>query len=333
MTLPKALSLLLLLLFLHPSLPALDNGEGKKSTEYRDEALELIREKAYPEALKLLDEAVNRFPDDEELVGLHQSVMDLMALENPVFGEDPPPPRDESSWDRQQKPDFAVTARDDAKTGSGEKGRNTIAVDLSAKTMTNLGSLEDPLTFLSSLGTSFGAAADFRYYVPLFRRLIGLGIWYEGYMGGFDGVELLPAFFHQGGFNLLLRSFPIETSDVRSELSLELGGGITFFRNTPDQEKTIYYRLLMQLAIYAEDPLLYRLFEYESLKNLYLKGGVRFFYYFVEDSNMVRYRVGMTLKPRRKGWNTGVFFHLEDMDIADWKLSSWGIIFQVGFRF
>jgi len=307
----------------------------KKASAYRSEALQLVREKKFDAAILLLEEALALYPDDQDIIGLIKSVGDLKQLENPVFGDDPPPLTEEPSYDKQDKPDFAVTVRDPDKTGSGEKSRNTVVLDVGIKSMTPLGPLDDPLTFLSPPQTALGASADIRYYFPFFRKLIGLGLWYEGYFTNFDDQDFSGLLFHQGGLNLLIRNFPIENEGIRSELSLELGSGITFFRDNTLEDDTIYYRLLMQVALYGEDPLLYRLLNYEGLQSLYFKGGVRFFYYFVENTNMVRYRLGLAIRPHagKDHWEAGIYFHLEDMDISDWSLSSWGIILGAGFRF
>jgi hypothetical protein len=309
-----------------------DKSEKKRSV-YRDEVLVLVKDKEFEGALLLIEEALLLYPDDRELLGLLKSIQDLKKLNDPVFGDDPPAVTDEPSYDKMEKPDFSITTRDPDKTGSGEKARNTVSIDIAVKSMTSLGPLDDPLTFLAPGTTALGTSGDLRYNFPFFRKLIGFGIWYEGYFSGFTGSELSEILFHQGGANLLLRSFPNESNEARTEVALELGGGIAFFRNDLSGDDSIYYRLLMQLALYIEDPLLYRLFSYDNLKPLLVKGGIRFFYYFVEDTNMVRYRLGMALRPLGKWWDAGIYLHLEDMDISDWSISSWGIILGFGFRF
>lgn len=325
------------------SAQAVDERLAAREAEFErilDESLSAAEAGEWESALELLDKAETYYPEDPRIADYRISFTELAALEsaqnswaggtpaevtveNPTTADD----GDEVSGDTEE-PKFTIDRGDMDPRESPILTRDNFRAELSLR----LFSIDPVDSYARNGWTSVDEffytclGADVAYWMPFMRKSLGFNFRSSGYAYRPGNPSLI---FNTLDIGLNIRGFLAETKTSRLEIGLDFGGS---FQSTIDVAVSTDRSWSLYLGLWASDPLLYHLFNADSLENLLFGGGIRIYSSFSDEIfEMVNYRLDASWL--FLGGHVGVRLEWWDFVISDTRTNMTSLSLIGGYRF
>ena len=245
--------------------------------ELLDVALSLAERELWTEAFQALDEAEELDPTDSRIHSYRISFQELSVIDEAqkqwISGETTEVkfPESEADTESPSEPKFTI---DRGERDAGENPaefRDKLRIDLSLK----LFALDPQSSGLENIwltGNEFIFAApglDARYWMPFLGKAIGFNLRSSGYSWPPGDPSDL---FNSSDLGITFRGFVLESVSSRLEMGIDFGISL----HTKKEADTSYNPALF-FGFWVQDPVLYHLFDADSLERLVFGGGLRIY--------------------------------------------------------
>ena len=266
----------------------------EEARELTRRALVEINSRRFEEAFVYLERALLLDPENSEARELYLAIHEVMQVEGESLdemlerqqeeltarGEEPPQEADDKAETTEVEPEEAAAAI--AATEPEEEPVMEEEIDRYDRIFIRGGLVftfanSDNLDYVDSSVTMLGIHLDGRYYFDFWERRLGLSLDYIGNFLKLGGSEYVNFSTHRLNISVRLRTYFFEQDYGRLTVGARLNYHLFVLNNRKDLGVYNFTRLYgPSLGIFIEDPVLYRFWKADFLRNVGFEGDFNY---------------------------------------------------------